>query len=58
MYIDISVNKRFKYELDNEEYFQREGFTESEIKNIVEQSIREEIWNYIYDNDIKINIDV
>lgn len=58
MYVDISVNKRFKYELDNEEYFQREGFTESEIKNIVEQSIREEIWNYIYDNDIKINIDI
>lgn len=39
------------------EYYQREGFKEDDIKNIVEEDLRDRIWQIIHDNDINITID-
>lgn len=58
-YADITIRKRIKLSFgDNEmEYYQREGFREEDIRNIVEEDIRDRIWQVVQDNDINIVID-
>jgi len=56
-YYTIRIYKSGKLNLDNEEYYQREGFKEEEIKNIIEKEIRDNIWRYINENDITITIE-
>lgn len=41
----------------DEEYFIREGFSKEEICNITEKYVRENIWQYVKENDIKILVE-
>lgn len=58
-YANITVRKRIRLFLDDSEmeYYQREGFKEEDVKNIIEEDLRERIWQVIHDNDITITID-
>ena len=58
-YADITIRKRIKLSFGEHEmeYYQREGFKEDDIKNIVEEDLRDRIWQIIHDNDINITID-
>lgn len=39
------------------EFLLREGFSDSEIKNKLEELIRDRIWMYVPENKIKIDFD-
>lgn len=39
------------------EYFEREGFTDDEIKNKIEELLRDSIWEHIPENKISIEFD-
>lgn len=41
----------------DEEYLEREGFTDEEIENKIEEIVRDHIWEYIPDNKISIEFD-
>lgn len=41
----------------DEEYLEREGFTDDEIKNKIEELLRDSIWEYIPENKISIEFD-
>lgn len=60
-YATITVRKRVKIDYGpsdwDKEYFEREGFTEEEVQNSIESNLRDEIWEYINDNDINITFD-
>lgn len=55
-YASIIVGKTINVELSDsdKEYFEREGFSEEDVKNMVESQIRDAIFEYIKENDIKI----
>lgn len=55
-YASIIVGKTIKVEPSDsdKEYFEREGFSEEDVKNMVESQIRDAIFEYIKENDIKI----
>lgn len=55
-YASIIVGKTIKVELSDsdKEYFEREGFSKEDVKNMVESQIRDAIFEYIKENDIKI----
>lgn len=55
--IDIHVSGKLSHDDDDIEYYQREGFREEFLKNEFERQIREEIWSYINQNDIRITIE-
>ena len=37
------------------EYLEREGFTDDEIKNKIEELLRDSIWEYVPENKISID---
>lgn len=39
------------------EYLEREGFTDDEIKNKIEELLRDSIWKHIPENKISIEFD-
>lgn len=39
------------------EYLEREGFTDDEIKNKIEELLRDSIWEHIPENKISIEFD-
>lgn len=39
------------------EYLEREGFTDEEIENKIEEIVRDHIWEYIPENKISIEFD-
>lgn len=39
------------------EYLEREGFTDNEIKNKIEELLRDSIWEHIPENKISIEFD-
>ena len=39
------------------EYLEREGFTDDEIKNKIEELLRDSIWEYVPENKISIEFD-
>lgn len=41
----------------DKEYLECEGFTNDEINNKIEETIRDRIWEYIPDNKISIEFD-
>lgn len=41
----------------NREYLEREGFTDDEIKNKIEELLRDSIWEHIPENKISIEFD-
>lgn len=51
----LNVDKVFDYA--DQEYLQREGFREDWIKNKIEEIVRNEIWTFVNDNDIKIEVE-
>lgn len=60
-YATITVRKRVKIDYGpndwDKEYLGREGFKEEEVQNSIESNLRDEIWEYINDNDINITFD-
>ncbi len=58
-YYIIKIYKSGKIGLDDDtiEFYQREEFTEEEIKNRIEKDVRDNIWRYINENDIQIIIE-
>ena len=38
----------------DKEYLEREGFTDKEIENKIEETIRDRIWEYVPENKISI----
>ena len=57
-YASIIVGKTIKVKLSDsdKENFEREGYSEEDIKNIIESQIRDTIFKYIKENDIKITL--
>lgn len=51
----IDINKVIND--SDREFLLREGFSNSEIKNKLEELIRDKIWMYIPENKIKIDFD-
>lgn len=41
----------------DKEYLEREGFTDGEINNKIEEIVRDHIWEYVPDNRISIEFD-
>lgn len=41
----------------DKEYLEREGFTDDEIKNKIEELLRDSIWEHIPENKISIEFD-
>lgn len=41
----------------DKEYLEREGFTDDEINNKIEEIVRDHIWEYVPDNRISIEFD-
>lgn len=39
------------------EYLKREGFTDDEIENKIEEIVRDHLWEYIPENKISIEFD-
>lgn len=39
------------------EWLEREGFTNDEIKNKIEEWLRENIWEYVPENKIRIEVE-
>lgn len=58
-YATITVRKRVKIDYGpwDKWYYEREGFKEDEVQNSIESNLRDEIWEYINDNDINITFD-
>ena len=50
MYVDDILSSSYK------EYLEREGFTDDEIENKIEEIVRDHLWKYIPENKIKIEI--
>lgn len=45
------------YLVFDREYLEREGFTDDEIKNKIEELLRDSIWEHIPENKISIEFD-
>lgn len=58
-YYSIDIHKKDKIPWDDRvlEFYQKEGFTEKEIRNIAEKEILNCIWRFISEDDIKITIE-
>ena len=41
----------------DKEYLEREGFTNEEIENKIEEIVRDHIWEYVPENKISIEFD-
>ena len=41
----------------DEEYLEREGFTDDEIENKIEEIVRDHFWEYVPENKISIEFD-
>ena len=41
----------------DEEYLEREGFTDDEIENKIEEIVRDHLWEHIPENKISIEFD-
>ena len=63
--IPKKVNVRMYYNIpikdiidsSDEEYLEREGFTDDEIKNKIEEIVRDHIWELVPDNRIIVDFD-
>ena len=59
VYINIACKVDVRDFISNadREFLLREGFSDSEIENKIEELIRDRIWEYIPENKIKIDFD-